>query len=307
MATTHDTDWERALARLARQMEYPAAPDVATAVATAVTRPPTADGRRGEGEKGRRGDGERRSGGGRWSAVGRLAWVVLAIALIAATLLAVPQTRAAVLRLFARIGAIEIFIDEAAPTLPSPSNALPTESGVMVAPTTAAPIPTTTPRPTAETVGHSLLLFALGQPTTPEEAAQGLDFTPTLPDALGEPDEAYDHRRAGGLPAITLVWREYDPPLTLTEIGIEEYARKFVTAGNVSDVRVNGRPAVWIEGPHVIQLLGNLDENSLLITSNVLIWSADGLTYRLEGGLSEAEMIAIAESLAPSPTIIPTD
>lgn len=304
MAATHNTDWERALARLAQRMEYPATPDVAAAVGPLMTdrRPPTA-----AGEKERKGEGERRplvggrSGGGRRSAVdGRLAWAVLAIALLVAALLAVPQTRAAVLRLFARIGAIEIFIDEAAPTLPAPPTARPTESAGITGPTSAASTPT--PRPTAETVGHSLLLFALGHPTTLEDAAQGLTFTPTVPEALGEPDEAYDHRRAGGLPAITLVWREYDPPLTLTEIGIEEYAHKFVTAGDVRDVTVNDRPAVWIEGPHVIQLLGNLDENSLLITSNILIWSADGLTYRLEGGLSEEEMIAIAESLLVTPT-----
>ncbi len=305
MATTHDTDWERALARLAQRMEYPATPDVAAAVGPLMTdrRPPTA-----AGEKERKGEGERRplvggrSGGGRRSAVGgRLAWAVLAIVLLVAALLAVPQTRAAVLRLFARIGAIEIFIDEAAPTLPAPPpTARPTESAGIAGPPSAAS--TATSRPTAETVGHSLLLFDLGQPMTPEEAAQGLGFTPAVPNALGAPDEAYDHRRAGGLPAITLVWRGYDPPLTLTEIGIEEYARKFVTAGDVRDVTVNGQPAVWIEGPHVIQLLGNLDENSLLITSNVLIWSADGLTYRLEGGLSEAEMTAIAESLPVTPT-----
>lgn len=288
MTVTHDTNWERALARLAQSMEYPATPDVAAAVGTLMTdrRPPTA-----AGENGRKGEGERRPLVGGRSGGGHLAWAVLAIVLLFAALLAVPQTRAAVLRLFARIGAIEIFIDEAAPTLPAPPTARPTESAG-----------TATPRPTAETVGHSLLLFDLGQPMTPEDAAQGLGFTPAVPDALGEPDEAYDHRRAGGLPAITLVWRGYDPPLTLTEIGIEEYARKFVTAGDVRDVTVNDRDAVWIEGPHVIQLLGNLDENSLLITSNVLIWSTDGLTYRLEGGLSEAEMITIAESLVVTPT-----
>ncbi len=299
MAATHDNDWERALARLARQMEYPATPDVAATVAASVAQRPAA---LHAGEQGSRGAGEKGSGGRR-PAVGRhLAWTVLALALLAAVLLAVPQTRAAVLRLFARIGAIEIFIDGSAPTLPAPPpTAPPAESGGIVAPLATPSTPTATPQPTAETVGHSLLLFALGAPTTPEDAAQGLAFTPAVPDALGEPDEAYDHRRAGGLPAITLVWRDYDPPLTLTEIGIEEYARKFVTAGNVRDVRVNDRPAVWIEGPHVIQLLGNLDENSLLITSNVLIWSTGGLTYRLEGGLSEAEMIAIAESLTPTP------
>ena len=62
MAATHDNDWERALARLARQMEYPATPDVAATVAASVAQRPAA---LQAGEQGRKGAAV----GGRPSAV----------------------------------------------------------------------------------------------------------------------------------------------------------------------------------------------------------------------------------------------
>ena len=41
-----------------------------------------------------------------------------------------------------------------------------------------------------------------------------------------------------------------------------------------------------------------MEAGSLLIESNVLIWADDEITYRLEGDLSEEEMVEIAESLS---------
>ncbi len=149
-------------------------------------------------------------------------------------------------------------------------------------------------------VAHSLTLFQLGEPTSLDEAREAASFPLALPVALGEPDEVYIHRNVD-LPAVSLVWRgSGDAPLSLTEIGVAEFATKLVHEQAVKSLRVGGRPAVWLAGPHRLQLLGNWQENQshLLIASNVLIWADDEVTYRLEGDLSEEEMVAIAESLA---------
>jgi hypothetical protein len=224
----------------------------------------------------------------------RLAWAVLIIALVASAALAAPQTRAALLSLFARVGAINIFIEEAEPTL-TPT-ATPTARPTTDRPSAVVALETATPRPTFGPAAHSLELFELGEPSSLAEAQQLADFSLTVPTALGEPDEVYVHRGVD-LPAVTLVWRGADGPLSLTEIGVAEFANKFTLELAAEAVIVNGRPAVWLEGPHRLQLLDNWQEDALLIDSNVLIWAADGVTYRLEGGRSAAAMVAIAESL----------
>jgi hypothetical protein len=204
------------------------------------------------------------------------------------------------LSLFARIGAIDILIHEAAPT-PAPTPRPTDETSFLVSPAATS---TRTPALRATQPGavdHSLALFELGEPVTLAEARRLADFELSAPAALGEPDEVYVHRGID-LPAVTLVWRdEDDMALSLTEIGVAEFAEKMVHDQAVRTVTVNERPAVWLAGPHRLQLLGNWQTDTLLIESNVLIWVADEVTYRLEGDLTEEEMVVIAESLPPTP------
>lgn len=252
MEPSYDTPWEQSLARMAQQFDYPPTPDFALPA-----------GRRGK-------ENRQVINPGR-----RLAWAALIIALLAAGALAVPQARAAVLSFFARIGAIDIFIDE------------------------TAPAPTVPLSPLTGPVPHSLTLFELGEPATFDEAQSAASFPLVVPAALGQPDEVYAHGNVD-LPAVSLVWRMSDgTPLSLTEIGIAEFADKLVAMYGFRPLSVNGRPAVWLAGPHRLQLLDNWlgNENELLIESSVLIWSDGTVTYRLEGELPEAEMIAIAESI----------
>jgi Domain of unknown function (DUF4367) len=291
MEPTFDTTWERSLEQVARRFDYPATPNIAAAVRTAD------DGRRTTRSSASADDRLQPAGHGRRSAAGRrLAWALIIIALLAAGAFAVPQTRAAILSFFARIGAIGIFIDETAPAMPT---AAPTvdETG-FADPPTAAPVASVAPTATISgAVDHSMALFELGEPTSLDEAKRTSHFPLSIPSLLGEPDEVYIHRNVD-LPAITLVWRDPDGvPISLTEIGIAEFANKLAHENGVKSLRVGGLPAVWLVGPHTLQLLGNWQADSLLIESNVLIWAADGVTYRLEGDLTEEEMVAIAESL----------
>jgi hypothetical protein len=232
-----------------------------------------------------------------------LVLLLLAVAVLVAAL-AAPPTRAALLALFARVGAIEIFVDDTAP--------LPVETAVPVE--TAGPPPTALPatitgtdaplgfatplaEPPPRPVVHSLSLLDLGEPVTPAEAARRVGFVPQLPTSLPQPDAFYLHRGVD-LPAVTLVWRDGATTLSLTEIGILEFARKLVHEQGIQETTVRDAPAFWLPGPHSLELLGPWQNGQLLIASNVLIWTQDGITYRLEGSLSLDEARGIAESVA---------
>lgn len=259
--------FEESLEQLARRFEYPPTPDIAAAIGPQTT------------DHGPRLANKTLGHDHRLSPViRRPAWALLLIALLAAATFAIPQTRAAVLSLFARVGAIDIFIDDAAPTQsPAPTNLPPTA--------------------TNGAVEHSLALFELGEPVALDEARRRVGFELALPNALDEPDEAYVHR-GDFPPAVTLVWHDEDgAPLSLTAIGAEAFAMKMVVEEGVRWIEVGDHEAVWLEGPHRLQLLGYPEQEGLLIESNVLIWAAGGVTYRLEGALSEADMVAIAESM----------
>lgn len=267
MEQTHDTNWERSLEQMARRFEYPATPDIAAVIGLRTT------------------DDRQRKVQGRPSAIGgRLAWALVVIALVAAALVAVPQTRAALLSLFARIGAIEIFIDDAEPA-PDPT-----------------PSPTADPHAPAT---HSLSLFDLGEPVTLTAAREATSLPLLAPPTLGEPDDVYIHNyvsRDDDNAAVTMVWREEGgAPLSLTVAGESLFAMKLVGSEDVKALRIGGAPAVWLEGPHRLRLLGQWLEGDLDISSNVLIWVVNGNTYRLEGDLPETEMVALAESIQSGP------
>jgi hypothetical protein len=251
MEPSKDFDWEASLQEIAQRFDYPPTPDLA-----AITQHPAA--------------GRRRDLSGPRA---RLAWALLVVAFLLMGLLAVPQTRAAVLSIFARVGAIDIFIDEAAPT--------------------AQPA---TLSPDSGSVGHSLVLHQLGRSSTLTEARQIALFPIAVPAELGEPDEVYVHTNID-LPAVTLVWRSAGgSTLSLTEIGMPQFAQKMIYQ-QVQWVTVGDSEAAWLEGPHSLQLLGDWESNHLLIDSNVLIWTAGDMTYRLEGDLEPDEARRIAESL----------
>ncbi len=141
---------------------------------------------------------------------------------------------------------------------------------------------------------------------TLEEARQASSRPLLPPPALGEPEEVYIHTPTGRgdeVAAVTMVWRDDEDgtPLSLTVIGESLFAMKLIGSEDVKAASVAGATAVWLEGPHRLRLLGQWLEDDLDITSNVLIWVVDGVTYRLEGDLPEAEMVALAESIRSGP------
>lgn len=292
-------DWERRLQEVAGSFQYPATPDISAAVHKQLVSRTTANAPRWTPER------------------RRLAMAVLLALFMLATLLAVPTVRAAIAR-FLQVGAITIFVGETeAETTPSavpavlptkqstptatatPALSLSTPAAVpdimLVTPQTATPIVTRGPE--------------LEGPLTLKEAEEAVDFEIRLPDAstaLGSPDEVYLEHPAGqeSLAAVILVWRNprrlETTRLTLYQIGVPQYAMKVVSRESLIESKVNGQPAYWIEGEHLLQLPDANGNDKTRLVGSVLLWTESNMTYRLEGAPSVGDAVTIAQSLQPS-------
>lgn len=132
----------------------------------------------------------------------------------------------------------------------------------------------------------------LGDPSTIEQAAEHASFGLQAPGALGPPDEVYLDGQA-----VSMVWE--GPTLLTQRPGGEPYGLKGVGSDTeASHVAIAGNPGLWIEGAeHTFTLLdkqGNPVEETARLAANVLLWSSDGVDYRLEltGDLDRALEIA---------------
>jgi hypothetical protein len=69
----------------------------------------------------------------------------------------------------------------------------------------------------------------------------------------------------------------------------------------VSEVSVDGARGYFLSGaPHVVLFVdreGNVIDDSARLTKDVLVWSRDGITYRLEGDFDRGEALRLARSL----------
>jgi hypothetical protein len=71
-------------------------------------------------------------------------------------------------------------------------------------------------------------------------------------------------------------------------------------AARVEDVDVDGAPGLWVVGAHEIGYLdraGQFRKSTLRRSGPALLWSRDGVTYRVEGLATLAEAQAVASSL----------
>jgi hypothetical protein len=198
---------------------------------------------------------------------------LVAIALLLlALLLAAPQVRAGLLSVF-QVGAIRIFTEPAPP-----------------------PIVTQTP----QALFHGLA----GESTLAEAMAQA-QFPLRLPayPGVGEPDRVFIQELEGQ--AVIFVWLDPEQPdrarLTLHQLSAAFWATKFAPDGRIVEAKVNGQRAVWLAGPHYLQVYdaqGRIEwAPRQLVAGNVLIWKEDDITYRLETILPLEEAIHLAESL----------
>ena len=209
----------------------------------------------------------------------RLAWALVVILAVAAGLLAVPPVRAQFLE-FLQVGAVRIN---------------------LVAP---AESPATTPLPDQRTPAASLLpdIQAIAGETDLHTAQERVPFPirlPAYPTDLGEPDRIFLQDMAG--PLVVLVWMEPHQPdlvrISLHLIAPGSYAVGKSSPRTIEITEVNGKTAVWAEGPYILNLKNGAVDNYRLIDGHVLIWEDDDLTYRLETHLPLEEAVRIARSL----------
>lgn len=266
--STPSERWERQLRDTASALRYPPTPDIASAVARRL-------------QAGARPSRDRPL----------LRGLAIAALLLVLAALAAPPVRAALAEIL-RIGAIRIVPAAPTPILPPPTAE---PAGSRAASPTPAPAPAT-PTPLASVLdlaGETTLAAAQAQAGFPIRL-------PEYPADLGTPDRVFLQDLGG--PLVVLVW--LDPAdaskvrLSLHEFGPNTFAEKLAPRV-VRETQVNGAPALWARGPHLLQTQSRPQEYTQrrLVNGHVLIWTAGDITYRLENDLSEAEAIRIAESL----------
>jgi hypothetical protein len=145
----------------------------------------------------------------------------------------------------------------------------------------------------------------LGDRVTLSEAQARVPYRIALPHReLGEPEVFVD--TLASVEQVNLAYRrDGDVELLLTQFVARpdtELATKLVAPGtSVEELTVAGGRGLWIEGePHVLlyrDASGATLEDRVRLVGNVLLWQKGELTLRLEGVVSKAEALRIAEAV----------
>jgi hypothetical protein len=176
---------------------------------------------------------------------------------------------------------------------------------------TPPPVPTRSPLPTPTVLGQGL---DLGTPGTLAEARRAVGFRPLLPHdpAVGPPARVYVQTLVPDVRQVFLVWAPGPALLESDATGVglligefrasvdRTLVEKFADAGRVEFLRIDGRPAYWVEGLHEVSYVdrgGRFIPDTVRLAGNVLLWSRGGITFRLESALSKAEAIRLARSV----------
>jgi hypothetical protein len=244
------SELELALIDLGRRLEFPPTPELAPEVRARLA--------------------ERRAPRFAFSArrVAALALAVLAVAVSA--VMAVPQTRAAILE-FLHLRGVTIERVGELPTVP---------------------------------IRRDFNEIFVGQPVSLEEARARADFTVVVPEALGDPDGIYfQDSPAGGM--VSFVYGTLEHPralFTQFQASVDETIfKKVAPTTRIEQVTVDGDPGFFLSGaPHEFSYLdrtGQFRQELVRLAGNTLLWERGPVTLRLEADVSEAEALKIARSV----------
>ena len=190
---------------------------------------------------------------------------LVAAAALLAVVIATPQGRAAIVHVL-RFGGVE----------------LRQEPGPVPSPERSASLP--------------------GQRQMPlEQARHQVSFPILVPAVLGRPGEVLV---SDGGRVVSLVY----PRTPYGLVRIDEFAghldqvyfQKFASLRMMTKVEVNGARGAWIKGPHELVYITRdgapAAASARLTTGNTLIWGTSQVALRLEGNLSKAAALGIADS-----------
>lgn len=147
--------------------------------------------------------------------------------------------------------------------------------------------------------------LGLGPRISLDQAEDRARFEVKLPGLVGlpPPQVHFTEPPDGGM--VSLVYaRDGEPALLVTQFEADlngDSFKKFVGGDtNVDYVTVRGRPGYWVRGAHYFlytDQAGRVQEESVRLAANVLLWEEDGITYRIEGSFGRAEALEVADSL----------
>ena len=179
---------------------------------------------------------------------------------------------------------------------------------------TASPTPFRSPGAVPSATPSSAL--ALGTPVSIAEARAAAGYQVVVPtDAiLGEPDAVYLRAAATSNQVSFLYTVRPGIPLS-TEAGVaalvselsggrvdEQFFGKVLDRNTtLENVTIDGQPGFWIQGqPHFFfynaGVSGRVEQETLRLAGNTLIWQRDGLLLRLEAQVDKATALRIAAS-----------
>jgi hypothetical protein len=241
---------ELALADLGRYVEFPPTPDLGPRVRERLAARPESR----EGLTSRRG----------------LALTFALLAVAVGAVLAVPQTRAAILEFFHLRGVTIERVGEL-PTVP---------------------------------LQQDFNKLFLGEKVSLDEVRDRADFEIVVPEALGDPDGVYfQESPPGGM--VSLVYGTPEHPQALfTQFrgSVEDVIFKKTAAGTqIDSVRVGGEPGYFLSGnPHEFSYFdrrGEYRQEIVRLAGNTLLWERGPLTLRLEADINREEALKIARSV----------
>ncbi|MBM0278426.1 hypothetical protein [Micromonospora tarensis] len=135
-----------------------------------------------------------------------------------------------------------------------------------------------------------------------DEAQRAVRFPIRPPAKLGPPERVLvaDPDSTGRYRVATLLYQGGELRVDAFDGRLDLAFHKKASPPDVDWTQVNGDFAVWVNGPHVLSYVdraGGIRRETARLAASTLIWQDNDVSYRLEGALTEAEAIEIANSL----------
>jgi hypothetical protein len=153
----------------------------------------------------------------------------------------------------------------------------------------------------------------LGPATTLQQAQAAVSFIIVVPSKLGPPDAVYVIPGVpGGEVMLAYKAKPGIPLVPQTGLGVlitefqgnvvpEFLSKELGPDSQLEETSVSGDPAWWISGhPHglIVQVTpGQYHQEELRLAANTLVWQDEGVTLRIESGLSKSNAMNLASQM----------